>query len=892
MRRTLFLLFLALILVPAPAFGQGGDMKLLQMQQAAELGDADAMVQVGEAYRLGDGVPVNTAKAMEWYEKAAAKDNIGGLYLAAFFLNQARQPDSIGRAEAHMRRALDLCKSRPQDYYCLSPHLWLQLSFAQSGLSRLDDALASAEEARRIAESAATKDPWSLSAVYRAIGDTYTSIGDYDSAIANFETAKTHLLSLDPRQPLEEAALLVSIAIAHQRKGDHQQAIATDAETEKLVLEAGGKDHPYLGVIYNNWGWALRGLGRLDEAYAKFDQALPLLAKGYGPQSGEVSYALTNMGIIREQQGRHDEAMKLNFRGLVIQSRLRSAMLEPIRWTYQSLSHSFKAKGDIANAILFAKLAVNTHQQIRSLNTGLDSDKAKTLAKEWPDTYYELAGLLVNQGRIAEAQYVLDLLKQQELIEFVRGDEDAADATGTASLTAREKQKSEGLEAAMKGPMALAAELEALAQKQQQGAITPDEQQRMEALSSELDKSYEAFITSVDGVLKASGAEAAGVQDEVAALNLDYAADRQEMLRGFDKPTVLLQAVALNDSLNLFLTTRDISVHRQVKVSRADLAQQVLATLDAIEARAPEADTRLAELYQLLIQPVAADLDQSGAEVIMLNLGGFLRYLPFAALKSDQGYLIERYALVLDTPAAQTKFKATDRIKASAAGFGVTEAHAGFAPLPGVAKELEAIFQGQDKQGELAGAPLLDAAFTEDSLRDALQKRPTLLHVASHFKFVPGNETDTFLLLGNGDPLSLAQIRKNRGFRFGGVDLLTLSACETAKGGDGDGGELESFGAIAQKNGASAVMATLWPISDDPSAKLMADFYAGLVNDGLDKASALRRAQIAMLRGLDVKAVNLAERGASAPADDAAPAEVTTRHPYYWSPYILMGNWL
>ena len=197
---------------------------------------------------------------------------------------------------------------------------------------------------------------------------------------------------------------------------------------------------------------------------------------------------------------------------------------------------------------------------------------------------------------------------------------------------------------------------------------------------------------------------------------------------------------------------------------------------------------------------------------------------------------------------------------------------------------------------------MLDTAFTEESFKDALKKRPQLLHVASHFKFVPGNETDSFLLLGNGDALSLATIRKTRGFRFGGVDLLTLSACETAKGGDAEGDEVESFGAIAQMNGASAVMATLWPIADDPSGRLMADFYAGLVEDGLDKASALRRAQIAMLRGrageghLAVGAGAAdADAGSDAGPEVSAPSpppQVTTRHPYYWSPYILMGNWL
>ena len=59
-------------------------------------------------------------------------------------------------------------------------------------------------------------------------------------------------------------------------------------------------------------------------------------------------------------------------------------------------------------------------------------------------------------------------------------------------------------------------------------------------------------------------------------------------------------------------------------------------------------------------------------------------------------------------------------------------------------------------------------------------------------------------------------------------DRLTLSACETAKGGGAEGDEVESFGAIAQMNGASADMATLLPITDEPSGQLMADFHKGL----------------------------------------------------------------
>ena len=121
--------------------------------------------------------------------------------------------------------------------------------------------------------------------------------------------------------------------------------------------------------------------------------------------------------------------------------------------------------------------------------------------------------------------------------------------------------------------------------------------------------------------------------------------------------------------------------------------------------------------------------------------------------------------------------------------------------------------------------------------------------------------------------------------------MLTLSACQTARGGDG--AEIDGFGATAQLNGAGAVLASLWPVSDAATPQLMRDFYYGLIDDGLDKAEALRRAQVKMLTG-DAAAVQTAERSATA-LDDAAPtsqAPQGVQHPYFWSAFVLMGNWL
>jgi CHAT domain-containing protein len=171
----------------------------------------------------------------------------------------------------------------------------------------------------------------------------------------------------------------------------------------------------------------------------------------------------------------------------------------------------------------------------------------------------------------------------------------------------------------------------------------------------------------------------------------------------------------------------------------------------------------------------------------------------------------------------------------------------------------------------------------------ALRQRYPLVHIASHFAFKPGDETDSSLLLGDGRLLTLAQIKSATNL-FGGVDLLTLSACDTASGGAAtDGREVEGFGVLAQRQGAKAVLATLWPVADASTRRLMEEFYrlrGG--GEGMTKAEALRRAQLGLLRGgADAQAPAGERRGLS--VGGAAPAKFA--HPYFWAPFILIGNW-
>jgi CHAT domain-containing protein len=110
---------------------------------------------------------------------------------------------------------------------------------------------------------------------------------------------------------------------------------------------------------------------------------------------------------------------------------------------------------------------------------------------------------------------------------------------------------------------------------------------------------------------------------------------------------------------------------------------------------------------------------------------------------------------------------------------------------------------------------------------------------------------------------------------FANVDLLTLSACNTAVGStNASGGEWESLGMIAQRKGAKAIIATLWSVADDSTTLLMQQFYhVHEMERGISKGEALRRAQLALLEG----------------AGD--PGRARFAHPYFWAPFILIGNW-
>jgi CHAT domain-containing protein len=297
------------------------------------------------------------------------------------------------------------------------------------------------------------------------------------------------------------------------------------------------------------------------------------------------------------------------------------------------------------------------------------------------------------------------------------------------------------------------------------------------------------------------------------------------------------------------------------------------------------------QLYKLLILPIQKDLDGAAAKTIVWELDGALRYIPLSALYDGHTYVAEKYSTVLFTASHETGLTAEVRVGDwRALGMGSSQAHVGLDPLAAVPDELEGIIHDTEdpkSKGPVPGRILLDSGFTPQAMKDQLRAGFPIVHIASHFVLKPGSD-ESFLVLGAPDPgepgsdrITFAQLRDTPSYRFNHIQLLTLSACETGAGGgtrDQGGKEIDSLGILSASRGANSALATLWSVSDASTGRLMVNFYRHWTSGNTLKVEALRQAQMDMLH-------------AEAPVAAYSSCKVTEAHPFFWAPFILIGNW-
>jgi tetratricopeptide (TPR) repeat protein len=821
------------------------------------VGEARALNSIGSSYAdLGQ-----EEKALEYYNQAlplmrSAGDRFG----------EAATLDSMGKAYAHLGE-----KYEALDAYNQALRLRRDLG-DRRGQSR----------------------------TLNGFGVVYDSLGEKRKALDYYNQAQSIALAVGDR--LGEAATLDNVGKVYANLGENEKAL--DYYNQALRLRRDLGDRVGEATALNNLAIILGRFGSSQVALHYYSQAL-VLSRATGDRRGE-GVTLDNLALLYDRLGDKSQALENFSQALATDYEVQDPISESIVLT--NLMDFWRRVGEPATAIFYGKQAIDKIQQVRANILGLENEDQRSFLKSKQQVYRKLGDLLITQGRLPEAQQILDLLKNQEYFEFVRRDgKEASSLTASIALTKDETQLSRKYKEGASRIAALGNEWSTLRAK---SLRTPDEEQQLAELNEQLknaNREWEKFLSDLHADLKTTkGAE------ETADNIEENASGMKSELRQLDAGTVALYTLVGDDKYRVILITPAVTLAREYPIPAAELRRKVLEFRQVLQDPTRNPLPLAKELYKILLGPVASELDGAQATTLMWSLDDVLRYLPIAALHDGHDYLVAKYRNAVFTPASIPHLADRSEVKDwRGIGMGVSKSYGQFSALPAVRNELHRIIRENDTgaQGVLPGQMMLDDTFTVENMKKALEKGYPLVHIASHFDFEPGNESNSFLLLGGlgtqGEHLTLAQLREDPEFDFHDVDLLTLSACDTALGGAaGDGREVDGLGRLAQQKGAKAVVATLWSVNDESTGLLMEEFYRlWTTRDGMSKAEALREAQRSLLHGNSInldgtQSFNADE--AENPTVQGTPRGVHTAgmraptsysHPYYWAPFILIGNW-
>jgi CHAT domain-containing protein len=728
----------------------------------------------------------------------------------------------------------------------------------------------------------------------------YRQTGRYKKA----ETAQRRALAVDEKalgadNPVTVVNTLVLSQVLRVEKQypEAEKLARSGLATAQRIFGTERPDNPSLDLALAGLGEILVETNRYAEAEPLYQQAMEHVVRYLGADHPGVGAIALSQAKLYQATGRDDQALAALKHAYAIS---HVSDNQSLAWRAPAQLMQFYASGPRANrtlAIYYGKEAVNDLQRLRNnLSGSADVQTAFIGADEVVSIYRTLANLLLADNRLSEAQQVRAMVKQQELYDFSAHTITAeAPKAAAASLNSNETK----LDQLANQEVTLGRDLGALQDKfaKQGDKFSAADRARLKQLHASMDKAQSAFDARVAEVAKSSSDPEA--QKRRQHEMVDFSTDFEASLKELGHNAVVAQYFIEDDKVAILLTTPDAVVARESPIKRSDLNALILGFRKTLSSPRQDPLPQAQALYKVLIEPIAGDLRQANAKTLMLSLDDTLRYLPFAALNDGQKYLVENMSIVMVTDAVRDKLGKLPNSNWSVWGLGITKGGKGYDALPYAGVELNGI-AGQ--KGILTGKVLLDGAFTETSLRDGLDQSFPIIHIASHFQFTPGSMDDSFLLLGDGSQMTLAQIKTKLNFK--NVELLTLSACETALGDNSTehhGAEVEGLGAIAQQAGAKAVLATLWPVADASTALLMRALYQAHKDDHLDKADGLRQAQLALLYGSNAAAGSTGDtqrglarqqNGPVTPATFKADSKAPYAHPYYWAPFILMGNWL
>lgn len=692
----------------------------------------------------------------------------------------------------------------------------VKLSQAYQSIGQLGDALKRLEEALEISRK--MQDPSVQALVYGHLGNVYLGLGDLEKAEMYLNKGLSG--AEETGDPGLEATFSNNMGNLHTSKKEYDAALKAYSRSIEL---AGRINNPQLASVAGvNSGMTLIRKGALREAWELFDRTRGILREaepGY-----YKAFGLINLGLGYRELGGHLPNQRLHLLTKAFECLSRALEIAGENRDHRTASYAFGYLGSLyegehryQEALDLTRRAVFAAQQIH----------APESLYRW---HWQTGRIFNARGRMDEAisAFKNALYSLQEIREEMSGcyanpEASFRDVAGSICFDLVDL---------------LLRKASSTGDKEDAGTYLIEARETVELL-----KAYELRDYFRDDCVDAFSYSTVGL-DEIS------------------KTAVVVYPILLEDRMEVLVTLPSGLKQVTVPVDRGTIRREAMELRRTLVKRTTwEFLPHAQKIYSWLIGPIETELRDLDIDTLVFVPDGPLRTIPMASLHDGTSFLIENYALAITPGLDLTEPRSISHEEIRVLALGLTKPVQGFGSLPYVTEEMDAL----DLLFECTS--LLNQEFCIPNLEEALQERQfNVVHIASHGQF-GGELSDTFLLAFD-DKVTMDHLSSLIGlfrFRDKPLDLLTLSACETAAGDDR---AALGLAGIAVKAGARSALATLWHINDQATSILISDFYDALKSPSSTRASALRHAQLRLLR------------------------DPRYEHPGYWSAFLMINNWL
>jgi len=722
--------------------------------------------------------------------------------------------------------------------------------------------------------------------------------GDFSGALSSFESASARYADSGDRNGSCEA--LIMAGQAANFSGQYRKALESGDRALSIARELGDKrwSATALGTIGNSY----LGMGDRDKAGKSLNDGLSLAREG--SFDAAAAAILNNIGNLRVSMRNYQDAMVAYGESAALAEKAADSSLAASAAVNAATAAVRGGRGADASTMVTKAIGLLTKTEDSAarayglINAGLACndlrrllpEQAQPLLKQAYDAFSEAAATAERTGDLRSASYAYGYLGQvyeddgqlPAALELTRRAIFAAQQKGTAEALYRWHWQGGRILAKMQQTD------EAIASYRHSLRNLQSVREEMSSCYASPESSYQksASVVSVelvDLLLQRASKTGAGespqsflveARDTLEGLKvfelreyfkddcIDAARVVEKRLDTVSANTVVFYPILLKDRVELLVNIGGTLKRSTIPVGIEEFTREVREFRHKLVKRTTwEFLPHAQKLYNWLIRPLEADLAAMKVDTIVFVPDGALRTVPMAALHDGNQFLINRYPIAITPSMTLADPKPVRREGAKLLSLGITDAVQGFPGLPYVSDELSTI------KSLYSGEQLLNAQFRLSNLEKELKREPfSIVHIASHGQF--GGNIDTTFLLAFDEKLTMDRFSEYVGlfkFREEPLDLLTLSACETAAGDDR---AALGLAGVAVRAGARSALATLWHVNDPASFELIAEFYSQLRKGGISRAAALQTAQLKLI------------------------GDQRYDHPGYWAPFLLINNWL